>query len=215
MTFAQALFAALAAVLVVSSLLVVLHKSPVSSALFLVSAFCALAGIYLTLHAEFLGLVQVLVYAGAIMVLFLFVVMYLNLRTDLEVGAQSAVRRGIGWIVGAILVAEGALFVSRRWAVGPQAAAEALPPGNTQAVGQVLYSRYLFPFEITSMVLLVAMVGAIMISKPRRVDGDERGARRREPERATLSDVTASAPEATPVPPGTTVETSEETEVTA
>jgi len=159
--------------------------------------------------------VQVLVYAGAIMVLFLFVVMYLNLRTDLEVGAQSAVRRGIGWIVGAILVAEGALFVSRRWAVGPQAAAEALPPGNTQAVGQVLYSRYLFPFEITSMVLLVAMVGAIMISKPRRVDGDERGARRREPERATLSDVTASAPEAIPVPPGTTVETSEETEVTA
>jgi len=168
---AQALFAAFAGILVVSSLLVVLHKSPVTSALFLVSGFCSLAAIYLTLHAEFLGMVQVIVYAGAIMVLFLFVIMYLNLKTDLESGVQNAVRRGIGWITGGVLVAEAALFVSRRWALGPAALPEPVPAaGNTQAVGQVLYSRYLFPFEITSMVLLVAMVGAIVISKPRRAD---------------------------------------------
>jgi len=165
---AQSIFAALAAVLVVSSLLVILHRSPVSSALFLVSAFCALAGIYLTLHAEFLGMVQVIVYAGAIMVLFLFVIMYLNLKTDLETGAQHAVRRGLGWIAGGVLLAESALFLWKRWAVGPSAAPEMLPPGNTQAIGTILYTRYLFPFEITSMVLLVAIVGAIMISKPRR-----------------------------------------------
>ena len=70
------LFAALAAILVVSSLLVVLHRNPVTSAMFLVLAFCSLAGIYLLLRAEFIGMVQVIVYAGAIMVLFLFVIMY-------------------------------------------------------------------------------------------------------------------------------------------
>ena len=165
---AQAVFAAFAGILVVSSLLVVLHKNPVTSALFLVSAFCSLAAIYLTLRAEFLGMVQVIVYAGAIMVLFLFVIMYLNLKTDLESGAQIAVRRGIGWIAGGVLVAEAAAFLSRRWTLGPAAAPEPMAAaGNTQAVGQVLYTRYLFPFEITSMLLLVAMVGAIVISKSR------------------------------------------------
>jgi len=170
---AQSLFAAFAAVLVVSSLLVVFHKNPVTSALFLVSGFCALAAIYLVLHAEFLGMVQVIVYAGAIMVLFLFVIMYLNLKTDIEAGVQVAVRRGLGLIVGGVLIAEAGVFIARRWSLGPASPPEAVPAvGNTQAVGQVLYSRYLFPFEITSMVLLVAMVGAIMISKPRRGDDD-------------------------------------------
>ena len=176
---AQILFAALAAVLVVSSLLVILHRNPVTSALFLVSAFCALAGIYLTLHAEFLGMVQVIVYAGAIMVLFLFVIMYLNLQHDLETGVQTAVRRGIGWIAGAVLLAEAGLLVSKRWAVGPVAPPEAVATaGNTQAIGIALYTRYLFPFEITSMVLLVAMVGAIVIARSRRERGDEATVRR-------------------------------------
>src|SRR5439155_310375 len=84
------LFAGLAAVLVVSSLMVILHKNPVTSALFLVLAFCSLAGIYLTLQAEFIGMVQVIVYAGAIMVLFLFVIMYLNLGRVAEPGLAPA-----------------------------------------------------------------------------------------------------------------------------
>ncbi len=165
-----ALFAALAAVLVVSSLLVVLHKNPVTSALFLVLAFCALAGIYLLLRAEFIGMVQVIVYAGAIMVLFLFVIMYLNLGHDVEGGVAIAVRRGLGWVVGAVLVVEGVLLLGHGWAPGPMAppaAGATPPPGNTQAIGQLLYTRYLFPFEITSMVLLVAMVGAIVITRGR------------------------------------------------
>ncbi len=163
-----ALFVAFAAVLVVSSLLVVVHRNPVTSALFLVTAFCSLAGIYLLLHAEFLGMVQVIVYAGAIMVLFLFVIMYLNLKHDVESGVQIALRRGIGWIAGAVLLAEGVLFMSRGWAPGPVAPVVPQTVGNTQAIGKVLYTRYLFPFEITSMVLLVAMVGAIVISRSRR-----------------------------------------------
>ena len=166
------LFVAFAAILVISSLLVILHRNPVTSALFLVVAFCSLAAIYLLLHAEFIGLVQVVVYAGAIMVLFLFVIMYLNLGQDLEHGVTLALRRGLGWLLGAVLVAEGVLLVSRRLTPGP-----ALPPalpgdaaahlGNTQQVGLLLYSRYLFPFEITSIILLVAMIGVVVIARGR------------------------------------------------
>ena len=164
---------ACAAVLVVSSLLVILHRNPVASALFLVAAFCALAAIYLLLHAEFIGLVQIVVYAGAIMVLFLFVIMYLNLGHDQETGVTIVLRRGLGWLVGAVLLAEGAFLLARGLRLGPVAAEPggllAGPaPGNTQQIGLLLYSRYLFPFEITSVLLLVAMVGVIVIAKGRR-----------------------------------------------
>jgi NADH-quinone oxidoreductase subunit J len=191
------LFAAFAAILVVSSLLVILHRNPVTSALFLVLAFCALAGIYLLLRAEFIGMVQVIVYAGAIMVLFLFVVMYLNLGHDIEGGVHIAVRRGLGWILGTVLVAEGVLLFSRGWGPGPVVPEGVLPPpGNAQAIGLLLYSRYLFPFEITSMVLLVAMVGAIVIARGRSASAprpEGRGAAR---ERGTAT------PGATPDAPG-------------
>ena len=165
-----ALFAGLAAVLVVSSLMVILHRNPVTSALFLVAAFCALAGIYLLMQAEFIGMVQVIVYAGAIMVLFLFVIMYLNLGRDVEAGLALALRRGIGWLAGLALLLTAAALFARPWAIGPSAPAGAVPqaPGNTQAVGLVLYSRYLFPFELTSIILLVAMVGVIVAGKGRR-----------------------------------------------
>jgi len=163
------LFVAFAAILVVSSLLVILHRSPLTSALFLVLAFCSLAAIYLLLHAEFIGLVQVVVYAGAIMVLFLFVIMYLNLGHDVESGVTLVLRRGLGWLLGATLVAEGALLIAGRLAPGPATppalAGAAAGLGNTQQVGLLLYSRYLFPFEITSIILLVAMIGVIVIAR--------------------------------------------------
>jgi len=162
------LFVGFAAVLVTSSLLVILHRNPVTSALFLVLAFCSLAGIYLLLQAEFVGMVQVIVYAGAIMVLFLFVIMYLNLSHDIESGVQIALRRGTGWLVGAVVVAEGLALIGRQWFPGPLI--DPLPGpsvGNTQQIGQALYTRYLFPFEITSILLLVAMVGLIVIAKGR------------------------------------------------
>jgi len=163
------LFVAFAALLVGCSLMVILHKNPVTSALFLVLAFCSLAGIYLLLHAEFVAMVQVIVYAGAIMVLFLFVIMYLNLKRDVEHGVHIALRRGAGWILGALLLAEGGLMLARRWAPGPTSTEADLsaPVGNTLAIGQSLYTRYLFPFEVTSILLLVAMVGAVVIAKGR------------------------------------------------
>jgi NADH-quinone oxidoreductase subunit J len=163
-----ALFLGFATLLVVTSLLVVLHKNPVTSALFLVLSFCSLAGIYLLLHAEFLGMVQVVVYAGAIMVLFLFVIMYLNLQHDVESGVQIAVRRGIGWLAGAALLLTGATLLRRGWTLGPANPALAgAAEGNVASIGRVLYSRYLFPFEITSILLLVAMIGVIVIARGR------------------------------------------------
>jgi len=161
-----ALFFGFAALLVVTSLMVVLHKNPVTSALFLVLAFCSLAGIYLMLRAEFLGMVQIVVYAGAIMVLFLFVIMYLNLGRDVESGLPTQLRRGLGWVAGAALLGEAAALIGRRAVPGPVADTP-VQAGNTQAIGQVLYTRYLFPFEITSLLLLVAMVGVIVIGKGR------------------------------------------------
>ena len=98
------LFALFAAVLIASGLLVILHRNPVTSALFLVLAFCSLAGLYIMMSAEFVGMVQVIVYAGAIMVLFLFVIMYLNLGRDVESGLPTQLRRGLGWVAGAVLL---------------------------------------------------------------------------------------------------------------
>jgi NADH-quinone oxidoreductase subunit J len=192
-----ALFVAFGALLVVSSLLVILHRNPVTSALYLVLAFCSLAGIYLVLQAEFIGMVQIIVYAGAIMVLFLFVIMYLNLRHDVETGVQILLRRGIGWLVGGLLVVQGALMVGRHVALGPVSEAT-VPPGtgNAQALGQVLYSRYLFPFEITSIVLLVAMVGAVVIAKGRTTRPTEAAA-----PLAAVRPVEAPAPVVAPPPP--------------
>ena len=169
------LFLGFAAMLVATALMVVLHKNPVTSALFLVLAFCSLAGIYLLMHAEFLGMVQIIVYAGAIMVLFLFVIMYLNLQHDIERGVHIALRRGIGWLAGLCVLLAGTALVMRTWAPGPVAATQDLSGGNVAAIGRVLYSRYLFPFEITSILLLVAMVGAIIIAKGQK-PGEGEGA---------------------------------------
>ena len=206
------LFAAFAAVLVASSLLVVLHRNPVTSALFLVLAFCSLAGLYLLLGAEFIGMVQVIVYAGAIMVLFLFVIMYLNLGRDVESGFQLAVRRGLGWVLGAVLVAEGSLLLARRWGAGPALPQSPPPPGgNTQALGELLYSRYLFPFEVTSVVLLVAMVGAIVITRGRTAEAPAAPAPAREatstgrPAPAPAREAPAPAGGPTAAPPGAPV----------
>ncbi len=171
MSLVQGLFIVFGALLVVSSLMVVLQRSPVASALFLVLGFVSLGAIYLTMRAEFLGMVQIIVYAGAIMVLFLFVIMYLNLTHDVESGVQIALRRGFGWLLGVLVLGLGALLAGRGWSAGPVSTALPSMYGNTEQIGLALYSRYLFPFEITSMVLLVAMVGAIVITRVRRGPG--------------------------------------------
>jgi NADH-quinone oxidoreductase subunit J len=162
------LFLVFGILLLLSALLTILHRNPITSALFLVLSFCSLAGIYLLLRAEFLAMVQIIVYAGAIMVLFLFVIMYLNLKHDVETGVQIAVRRGVGWLLAVTVGALAVAMFQRHWAPGPVMAAAETTHGNTEAIGRLLYSKYLFPFELTSIILLAAMIGVIVIGKGRQ-----------------------------------------------
>ena len=161
-------FYLLAAVALISALSVIVRRSPIKSALALVICFFALSGIYVLLLAHFVAALQVLVYAGAIMVLFVFVVMLLNLRDD-ELGDARGV---IGKTAGVIAIGVFGFAILRR--VIPTIAASDLPNpppnfGTVEDVGARLFTKFLLPFEITSLLLLVAIVGAMVIAK-RRVD---------------------------------------------
>jgi NADH-quinone oxidoreductase subunit J len=154
-----------AGVIAVTSLLVVALRNPVYSALALLIMFFHVAGLYVTLHAEFLAAVQIVVYAGAILVLYLFVVMLLNVKTEERYHNQLP---GAG-LLGIVLCTEVVLLLiqSRIGASGgaPPADPVVAAAGNTETIGEVLYSTYLFPFEVASLILLVAMIGAIMLAK--------------------------------------------------
>jgi NADH-quinone oxidoreductase subunit J len=161
----QVFFFYFACVIAAASVLVVALRNPVYSALALLIMFFHVAGLYVTLHAEFLAAVQIIVYAGAILVLYLFVVMLLNLRQDDRYHRQWP----MAGIVGTTLIIEAIILtVMKGWTVPVVAAgAETTVGGTTNAgaIGDVLYSTYLFPFEVASLILLVAMIGAIMLAK--------------------------------------------------
>ncbi len=153
-----------AGVIVLTATLVVALRNPIYSALSLLVMFFHVAGLYVTLHAEFLAAVQIIVYAGAILVLYLFVVMLLNVKREERFHGQASVAMflGVTLLTEAILLvflSEGPMF--------PAAVANTseLVTGNTKSIGQVLFSTYLFPFEVASLILLVAMVGAVILSK--------------------------------------------------
>ena len=143
--------------------LVVVLRNPIYSALSLLVMFFHVAGLYVTLHAEFLAAIQIIVYAGAILVLYLFVVMLLNVKREEQFNQQGPV----ALFLGVVLLTEAALLtVSRGFTVGtPEAGREGSAVGNTESIGEILYSTYLFPFEIASLILLVAMIGAVILSK--------------------------------------------------
>ncbi len=153
-----------ASVIAVTSLLVVALRNPVYSALALLIMFFHVAGLYVTLHAEFLAAVQIVVYAGAILVLYLFVVMLLNVKTEERYHSQLPV----AGLLGVMLCTEIILLaVQSRSAVSPSAlpANSVVASSNTETIGELLYSTYLFPFEVASLILLVAMIGAIILAK--------------------------------------------------
>ena len=147
--------------------MVVFLNNPVSSALALVMTLCAVAGLFLTLGAQFIAAVQVIVYAGAIMVLFLFVIMLLQLKG--EPGGLRGILVGpkaVGGLVGLALLAQlGALIAGSTYFTAAVPDPAYADPLNTQAVGRVLYSRFLLPFETTSVLLLVALLGAVVLAK--------------------------------------------------
>ncbi|MGE5315074.1 MAG: NADH-quinone oxidoreductase subunit J [Acidobacteriota bacterium] len=166
MTFAQAAFYFLTAVSVVSAVLVIVQRNPVNSALYLILNFFSLAGLYLTLHAQFIAIVQVFVYAGAIMVLFLFVIMLLNLGDDKRLrehlGPKTYV--AIALVVGLMLELAFIFSKSRADSVTAQAS-NAAQIGTVEFLGQVLFTKFLFPFEMISFLLLTAIVGAVILAK--------------------------------------------------
>jgi NADH-quinone oxidoreductase subunit J len=158
-------------VLIFSAAMVVLSRNPVHSVFFLILAFFNAAALFVLLGAEFLAMILVIVYVGAVAVLFLFVVMMLDV--DFEELRRGFVRYlPLGAAVGVALLAE-LILVGRIWAF-PAAAGGALgsatPHGvnNTQALGQILYTTYIYYFQIAGLVLLVAMIGAIVLTLRRR-----------------------------------------------
>jgi NADH-quinone oxidoreductase subunit J len=160
-----AFFWIFATILVGSGLAVIVARNPVHSVLFLILAFVCAAGLFLLLGAEFLAMILVVVYVGAVAVLFLFIVMLLDVDfARMKQGFVQYLPQGllIAFVVGAQLV-----YVVAGWAPSPKAAGAATPSGtlsNTAALGEVLYTRYFYFFQAAGMILLTAMIGAIVLT---------------------------------------------------
>lgn len=163
-----ALFYALGAIAVIAALGVVTMKNPVKCALSLALSFLSLAGIYLLSGAEFIAAIQVIVYAGAVMVLFLFVIMLLNLGQEIRAAVRSPFLVGSGIALGLLFLLEGVLLLGR--GLPAKAAVVAEPVGSTELMGRLLFSKYMLAFEAASVLLLVGIVGAVALL--RREEGE-------------------------------------------
>ena len=154
---------------VAAAVMVIASRNPVHSVLFLILAFVNAAGLFVLLGAEFLAMILIIVYVGAVMVLFLFVVMMLDVDfAQLRQGFLQYLP--VGLLIGLIVLVE-LLLVVFTWSIGPsiqQSIASPIPPlanmSNTEALGHVLYTRYIYFFQAAGMVLLVAMIGAIVLT---------------------------------------------------
>ena len=167
MTFATFVFYLFAAILVFAAMRVITTRNPVHAALWLVLSFFTAAGLWLLLQAEFLAIALVLVYVGAVMVLFLFVVMMLDVNFDrLRQHFTSYVP--LAAVIGLVVLAEMALVITTS-AIGAMDTAPPPPVGsNTRALGKLIYVDYVYPFEIAAVVLLVAIVAAIALTHRKR-----------------------------------------------
>lgn len=170
MEFKTALFYAFSAILVFAALRVITARNPVHSALFLVLSFFSAAAIWMLLKAEFLAIVLVLVYVGAVMVLFLFVVMMLDINLEkMREGFWKSL-----WVaipVGLLIVFEmSAVMMRGFWALDAQVPAAAATVGNTKELGKVIFTQYIYPFEIAAVILLVAMIAAVALTMRKRKD---------------------------------------------
>jgi NADH-quinone oxidoreductase subunit J len=154
-------------VTVASAFMVISSRNPVHAVLFLILAFFNAAGLFLLLGAEFLAMILIVVYVGAVAVLFLFVVMMLDVDfAELRQGFLQYMP--VGFLIGAILLIE-MMIVLGAWAIDPTLTAKPVSPiptdvTNIEAIGQVLYTKYIFFFQLAGMILLVAMVGAIVLT---------------------------------------------------
>ena len=167
MNVAAVFFYLFACVCVASAFMVIASRNPVHSVLYLILAFVNAAGLFVLMGAEFLAMILIVVYVGAVAVLFLFVVMMLDVDfAELRQGFLQYLP--IGVVVGIIVLAELVLVVTA-WAISPEMIAAPVAPidvsiSNTQALGHVLYTKYVYFFQAAGLVLLVAMVGAIVLT---------------------------------------------------
>ena len=170
MDFKTALFYILSAILVIAALRVVTARNPVHAVLFLVLAFFNASGLWLLLQAEFLAIALIVVYVGAVMVLFLFVVMMLDINLE-------RLRQGfwgnlwLGGPIAVLMVVEMVAVLSAR-SFGPEAmpAPAAIAGSNTKALGVAIYTDYVYPFELASVILLVALIAAVVLNLRQRRD---------------------------------------------
>ncbi|TXH38012.1 MAG: NADH-quinone oxidoreductase subunit J [Burkholderiaceae bacterium] len=170
MDFQAVVFYFLSTVVVLASLRVITAKNPVHAALFLVLAFFSAGGIWMLLHAEFLAIALVMVYVGAVMVLFLFVVMMLDINLErIRQGFWSYLP--IGALIGVLMLAEMVVVLgSRYFGLDHVPQPGDFPAGysNTKELGRLLYTDYVYPFELASIVLLVAMIAAVALTLRKR-----------------------------------------------
>jgi NADH-quinone oxidoreductase subunit J len=172
MIVAALFFYLFAGICVASAFMVIASRNPVHSVLYLILAFVNAAGLFVMMGAEFLAMILIVVYVGAVAVLFLFVVMMLDVDfAELKQGALQYLP--IGLLIGAIFLGELA-FVGLTWVIGPgvpQTITAPIPSNiaNTEAIGLVLYTKYVYFFEAAGMILLVAMVGAIVLTLQHKV----------------------------------------------
>lgn len=164
------LFITMGLIAITCAICVVFQKNPIYSAIFLIQTMVSLAVLYVLLHAEFIAAIQVMIYAGAVMVLFIFVIMLLNLgKKDVEDGKDklilqktSAILLGIILFVSVGVVALKSILQGSKGEYTPETISKI---GNTQLVGKLLFTDYVFPFEIASVLLFAAILGAIILAK--------------------------------------------------
>ena len=158
-------FIFLAVLAVASALMMIISKNTVNSALFLVLNMVSLAGLFLMLKAQFLAIIQVLVYAGAIMVLFLFVIMLLNVDEEQELFDKFRFKYFLAFLLGVGVFSQLLYSIGSFSDTLPAVSTQMAEVGTVEAVGDVLYTEYLLPFHIIAMLLTAAMNGAVMIAQ--------------------------------------------------
>ena len=167
--FQWVIFLGVAFVSILASLLVITRKNPIHSGVFLVLTFLCVAVLYLLLYSQFIAIIQVIVYAGAIVTLILFVIMLLDLEEELRSGLRLLYSKVLGGVF-AVLFLLGIIYSVAATPLTGKVGSH--PPGklsaNVKAVGEVLFTKYLFPFEIVSILLVAAIVGAVVLSKKKK-----------------------------------------------
>lgn len=164
------LFLAFAALAVVAAFNVILQRSPIYSAIGLIVVLCSLAVLFLTLYAPFIATMQIIVYAGAIMVLFVFVIMLLNVRAEEAKADQLKYLKFIAPVFFILLVTQVAYFVSR--VQNPPAPAQI--PGTVESIAEGMFTKYVFPFEAASVLILMAIVGAMLLARREKAEEVDR-----------------------------------------